>query len=88
MATRTGWTQGPRMRHLRALAVCGAVFALLTLGTASASARIVERDGKVTQSYDDHDLGLELRLPDAGRRRVDRPGQGPTSTRRIPASSS
>ena len=40
------------MRHFRALAVCGAVFALLTLGTASASARIVERDGKVTQSYD------------------------------------
>ena len=52
MATRSGLTQGPRMRHLRALAVCGAVFALLSLGTASASARIVERDGKVTQSYD------------------------------------
>jgi predicted esterase len=53
MATRIGLTRGTRMRHLRALAVGGAVFALLTLGTASASATIVQRDGRVTQSYDD-----------------------------------
>ena len=35
MATRIGPTRGTRIRHLRALAVFGAVVALLTIGTAS-----------------------------------------------------
>ncbi|HEY7971217.1 MAG TPA: hypothetical protein VID95_14565, partial [Candidatus Limnocylindrales bacterium] len=66
MTTRIGSTRGTRIRHLRALAVFGAVFALLTLGTASASATITERTGKVTQSYDvttwDWDCGYPMHV--------------------------
>jgi dienelactone hydrolase len=53
MTTSASPVPRARTRGRQAIAVVGAVFALLTLGSASASATIVDRSGRITQAYGD-----------------------------------